>query len=140
MSLPCSPCLLSSQHLSIQKVSWGQWSDGWRDVLISSVHKHPRSLVSDLLCFPHLPGEWPLPRPLHGEAERRGVPPPELAAKVFFIFMDRVYSETIMNSQEKNKRQKPMIPIPPAHVTCESTQILPHPQTHVPTEAHDQDK
>ena len=53
--------------------------------------------------------------------------------------MDRVYSGNPHEPpREKNKRQKPMIPSPPAHVTCESTQIPPHPQTHVPTEAHNQ--
>ena len=45
-------------------------------MLVSPVNKSPRSLVSDLLRLPHLPGEGPLPRPLHGEAEGSGVPPP----------------------------------------------------------------
>ena len=61
----CSPRIASH----VQKVSWGQWSYGWRDVLVSPVNKHPRSLVGDLLRLPHLPGQGPLPRPLHGETE-----------------------------------------------------------------------
>ena len=76
LSLSCSSCLSSSQRLSVQKVSWGQRSDGRRDELVSPINESPRSLVSDLLRFPHLPGQRPLPRPLHGEAEGRGVPPP----------------------------------------------------------------
>ena len=45
-------------------------------MLVSPVNKSPRSLVSDLLRLTHLPGERPLPRPLHGETDGSGVPPP----------------------------------------------------------------
>ena len=57
-------------------MSRGQWSDGRRDVLVSSINEHSWSLIRDLLRLSHLPGQGPLPRPLHGEAEGSGVPPP----------------------------------------------------------------
>ena len=45
-------------------------------MLVSSINEHSWGLIRDLLRLSHLPGQGPLPRPLHGEAERRGVPPP----------------------------------------------------------------
>ena len=57
-------------------MSRGQGSNGWWDVFIPPVNQHPRSLICYLLGLPHLSGEGPLSRPLHGEAEGGGVPPP----------------------------------------------------------------
>ena len=45
-------------------------------MLVSSINEHSWSLIRDLLRLSHLPGQGPLPRPLHGEAEGSGVPPP----------------------------------------------------------------
>ena len=54
----------------------GEWSDGRRDMFVSPIYQPPRGVIRDLLGLAHLSGQGPLPRPLHGEAEGSGVPPP----------------------------------------------------------------
>ena len=54
----------------------GEGSDGRGNAFVSSIYQPPRGLIRDLLRLLHLPGQGPLPRPLHSETEGSWVPPP----------------------------------------------------------------